>query len=741
MKNINSFSKYSSLENFALDRTEQFLRPRTFLDSVYLLVLFFWFLSATLFAFETGFRVTLFLVALGLYIAIPVYVRMATTEESKTSASSVNRAVKVLLFLLLIDLFTGGVVPTFPGIDILIAPLSYGDFERLVVSLMLPIAIFLRSFSLSTLQLGYDFYLGKILHGFWYSSLLVFIFRNINLFTTDLFVNPELFFLMGYVAFLLGNLLPGTPAQLSMSVSSILEQYSAMKTRSERFRDANLTGGLILLLILWLPSWIVVNRDLFSALALLGIMIAVILSLAPKEKSKTRFDSFLSTITGVSGGLDPSSHIASRVQNFAQDIKGVEFSKPEKIYTIPTDGFTLVSKGKTIVSAKQGTIAVPTVTEKGTALVLMGKSEMQTETANQETETKEIAGTTTVWLPPEEWEDVRVKLNPKDVDELTDTELNLAGLGDPTEIFKKAEKALNNLKQWRGPRGIFTSILDPTSSKYAIRETQDYSLVRLPGIYVFESKELEIVNILGGLVKVIEMKGVGSFVQILGGLVTVLDTKEYSFVQTPFVSVIDTPQGELVRVFGIDIQEGEKINLEEAREKIIRDQERFNSLFTQQVTSIFEEDPSIVLTELKGETKGWVLGEGELLVDSLPRRSQRKEKRKRAGKSKTRRKEHRRERGARGITITKPVGVQKGANTTIHETGVPQLSDEGLMQGEAIDEEILGINEALIRIEESIDKIDEKFLANEIDSEKHSEMIGRLKTREKRLLEKRRRFS
>ncbi|MHA2204138.1 MAG: hypothetical protein ACW991_10660, partial [Candidatus Hodarchaeales archaeon] len=250
----------------------------------------------------------------------------------------------------------------------------------------------------------------------------------------------------------------------------------------------------------------------------------------------------------------------------------------------------------------------------------MGRSEVETKTEDQATLKKQkIDGTTTIWLPPEEWAKVKLQLTPKDMSELTETELKNVGIDAVTDIFEKSKKALNDLKAWRGPQGLFSSVLDATPSKYSITETEDYSLVRLPGLYVFESNMLEIVHILGGMVKVIEMKGVGQYVQIFGGFVTVLETPDYSFVQTPFVSVIETPQGEKVRVFGIDIQEGDPIDLEEMRTRIIQDQRNFDQLFTKRVETLFREDPQLFFAESKGEKIGFIVGEDEVLSDT-PRR-------------------------------------------------------------------------------------------------------------------------
>ena len=133
---------------------------------------------------------------------------------------------------------------------------------------------------------------------------------------------------------------------------------------------------------------------------------------------------------------------------------------------------------------------MPTVTEKGTALVLMGKSEVTTKTDEEKTDTKEVDGTTTLWIPPEEWDQIKFKFNQKDISELTDKELVTAGLESTTELFDKSKDAFSQLKNWKGPQGLFSSVFDTTPSKYTIKETKDYSLVRLPGVFVFEKRVL-----------------------------------------------------------------------------------------------------------------------------------------------------------------------------------------------------------------------------------------------------------
>jgi hypothetical protein len=739
MKNLNSLQKYGSLESFAIDQTEQFLRPRTFLDMVFLLTLIFWWLSAVFFQGNTIFRVSMFFLGTGLFFFIPLY--MFISPDSKTADSPLNRAIKILIFFVLILFFTANKQPVLEFWDSSSVILTFAEIERTTVCLLVPLTILWKSLSPETLKLGYVFYIGKILQGYWIGILILFIFKGINLYLpiSGFDFDLEILLLSSYGAYMIGNLLPGTPPQLSLDTSNIFEQYMALKFRTERFRDALFSASIVLIIFLFLPGWFSVEyRDFFQYIAFIGLVISIILVFAPHRHSSNRFGSLVGSLSGQV--IDPSSQLGNRVQNFAQTIRETDFQKPQNVYTIPTEGMKIVSKGKTTLTAKKGAIAVPTVTEKGTALVLMGKSEMKTETEDQKTTTKKIEGTTTVWVPPEEWEDIKVQLNPKEMSELTENELTTAGVENIAAIFEKAQNALNDLKTWRGPRGIFSSVLDESPSKYSITETKDYSLVNIPGVYVFESSEIQLVNVLGGLVKVIEIKGVGEYVQVLGGFVTVMETPDYSFVQTPFVSVLETPKGEVVKVFGIKIQEGEKIDIAQARERILEDKRSFDSLFTKRVESLFQEDPQLLLTESKGEKTGFIVGENEVLGDTrISTKGQIKGIKGIKGiKAIERGPRHHRHTHVRSKS---KVNSQFGTISSTkkpneeHSTEVIKL-DLNTEDTPSIHPETIEIEEALQRIEESIARIDDKLISDEISESKHTEMISRLKKRQKQLIEK-----
>jgi hypothetical protein len=445
----------------------------------------------------------------------------------------------------------------------------------------------------------------------------------------------------------------------------------------------------------------------------------VMLLLSPQKKKGDGVRSILNSLGG--NIIDPSSSIGNRVQGFAKTIQETNFTEPERVFTIPTDDVSIVSKGRTSIKAMKGSIAVPTVTDKGTTLVLMGKSEVTTEGEEQEISTKEVEGTTTIWVPPEEWNKIKLQLTPKKINELTENELMHAGLESTAELFNQAKNAISRLKNWKGPEGMFSSVFDTAPSKYSIKETKDYTHVRLPGIFVFERAGIELVQILGGFVQVVDIKGVGEYVKVFGGLITVLETPEFTFVKTPFVSVLETPNGEIVKVFGIRIQEGEDIDLDRARKEIMTAQEKFDRLFTDQVESLFQgEIPSILLTDSEVGEEGFLIGSKESLSDQMIRG---KKKIKKTEKSKM---DSKKTGSSKKASITrkedKLVSVEKSLSYNIDENGIPINHPE-----------LLSIDEELTQVEESIDQIDKIFLNNEISEEKHEKMISRYELKQLRL--------
>ncbi|MHA2053712.1 MAG: hypothetical protein ACW99F_08950, partial [Candidatus Hodarchaeales archaeon] len=587
MENLKDLQKYGSLESFALDQTEEFLRPKTFLDIIFTLGVIFWLITAVILTENLSIRATIFGILILLFLIIPF--SKYFIQQEVDIPSPLNRAMKILIAFIIIDIF-GPNVANDELWDPALIPLSYIELETLFACLLTPFSILWNRFNPTTLQLGYFHYIGDIFRGVWIAIIVTIILRGFSILTIpqNIFIELESLLILALGFNIVGLILPSTLQRTQYSIDTLLKQSLLFKTRMERVRDGFLSTSIILLIFLWLPNWIIDQREFIEYSALLLLIIGILLLLSPQKR---RTNGIGTTIRSLTGNLiDPSTQIGNRVQNFAETIQQTSFEKPNRIFTIPSDDLKIISKGKTSVSAKKGSIAVPTITDKGTTLVLMGQSEIQTQDEKQDPQTKNVEGTTTIWVPPEEWNEMKLQLESKEIDELTETELIKAGLESTTDLYNKANRAISQLKNWKGPQNLFSSVFDTSRSKYAITETKDYTYIRLPGIFVYERKGINLVQILGGLVQVVDIKGVGEYVKILGGLVTVMQTPDYEFVQTPFVSVLETPVGEVVKVFGIKIQEGEKIDMDQARHEILGAQERFNRLFTDQVENLFESD-------------------------------------------------------------------------------------------------------------------------------------------------------
>ncbi|MHA2111386.1 MAG: hypothetical protein ACXAC6_11880 [Candidatus Hodarchaeales archaeon] len=720
MENIQKLQKYGSLESFALDQTEEFLRPKSLIDSLFTFSLIFWWITSVIFTSNLVIRASLFLFVIALFILIPI--SSLLSDKDREVPSPLNRAAKILLAYILINIFSSTI-----GVSALweanFFPITYLELESILACFFIPLAIVWNRFSFKTLQFGYFYYLGEVFRGFWIAALSIIILRGISLLLIPaiLVIDIELLLLGALLLNIIGIVIPNTPSSKDISINTLLIQSIAIKTRVERVRDGFLSSSLILLVFLWIPNWLFGDlREVIEYSAFFLLIFGIMLLLSPQKKKGDGVRSMLNSLTG--NIIDPSSSIGNRVQGFAKTIQETDFKEPDRVFTIPTDDVSIVSKGNTLIKAKKGSIAVPTVTDKGTTLVLMGKSEVTTEGEEQEISTKEVEGTTTIWVPPEEWEEIKLQLNPKKIDELTENELILAGIESTAELFNKAKDAISRLKSWKGPEGMFSSVFDTAPSKYTIKETKDYTHVRLPGIFVFERAGIELVQILGGLVQVVDIKGVGQYVKVFGGFVTVLETPDFQFVKTPFVSVLETPKGEIVKVFGIKIQEGEEIDLEDARREIMAAQEKFDRLFTDQVESLFQgEIPSILLTDSDVGEEGFLIGSKESLSDQkfLKSKKKRKSKEKRS-KSK-------------GLTYQKAttsireaeksqVPVKRPVSYDYDENGIPINHPE-----------ILSIDEELRQIEDSLDRIDDKFLNNEVSEEKHEKITERIEQKQLRM--------
>ena len=101
MENIQKLQKYGSLESFALDQTEEFLRPKSLIDSLFTFSLIFWWITSVIFTSNLVIRASLFFFVIALFVLIPI--SSLLSDKDREVPSPLNRAAKILLAYILIN--------------------------------------------------------------------------------------------------------------------------------------------------------------------------------------------------------------------------------------------------------------------------------------------------------------------------------------------------------------------------------------------------------------------------------------------------------------------------------------------------------------------------------------------------------------------------------------------------------------------------------------------------------------
>lgn len=591
------------------------------MDKFYTLLLFFWlFLSIVLGSSENIFRPIILGIIFGTYILSPIFVYYSKDE---TSTSSKNKALKFLLIYIILDLITGNSIPfdIFNGTFIL----SYSDLERVILAVMVSSSIIFDRLATKFLLYGYFFYLENVIAGIFYGSASIYVLIGLKTINRNLIFDlplEEIFLISALSTFVLSILFEPReiPQKLQtqktglMAVQNILMPMS----RIERIKNSSLKIGAIFLIFDFLK---LTNEPIFMQIGWGFVIIFIFLAFFSGFIPSTNSSANQGLRSLIQGNIE-SKDLRNRINDYSNIIKDIDFKETKEIFLSPNEDVEIFEKGETKFTTGKGSLIVPTVSENGTTLVIHGKSKVEQTTSSTEIEEKVIDGTTTIFVSPKEWKDMKVKLIKKNVDQIQDSDLMNVGISELEELFSKTKESINKLKNWRGPEGLFSTdiseALNFNPSKYGVIERKGLTWVRFPGVMVFETPKMEIVNILGGFVKVINLRKIGEFVQIFGGFITVLSTKKYEFVNSPFFTVVDTPYGEFVRILGFDVQTGGKLNLEEVREEILKDYEMFNNLYSDKVQNIFNTRPDLLFSESEeGVSFGMIASEDEVLTDEL----------------------------------------------------------------------------------------------------------------------------
>ena len=140
------------------------------------------------------------------------------SREERIIPSHLNRAIKILIVFIIINILGPKGLDSHVWDSFL--PIPYFELEAFITCLLTPIAIIWNRFDLDALNFGYDYYVGEILRGFWYATVVIFILRGLNLFQIPSSINIELeVFLLGALFLnLIGLVIPGNAPKQKISI-------------------------------------------------------------------------------------------------------------------------------------------------------------------------------------------------------------------------------------------------------------------------------------------------------------------------------------------------------------------------------------------------------------------------------------------------------------------------------------------------------------------------------------------
>ncbi|MHA2104769.1 MAG: hypothetical protein ACW981_15180 [Candidatus Hodarchaeales archaeon] len=649
------------LENLAADRAREFLRPKTPIEQLQLIVMVLWFLLAVLsddFVLQfIIFNVLILLILLNTFRAFLI----KETEFRPLLGSIFRLGIFYGLFLWINSNFVlpSGSSVSFTFNDQLLVENVF-IFQQHTMGILFLFGLFSNKFHIKLLTSGkrddYFDFIGDLLNALALIALSTVIFNQwnflpkepLNQIPSDLlgFSILEMIIIIGLLTYFLGSISPRgqTYRRLKSAQSLVLIQ----NTQLERLRFAALSAGLIII-ILDLLGFLIelqniqVIKNIGLILFVIGLLLFIFGTGTRRRGMRTDFWDSLKK------GQVPSADIIK--QNLPEAITQAKESIKDTIIDPDSQQFYKLNRDMPVIdkekdqsklTMKKDAVVVPVSESKdGVTVVFVGDSELQ-----EKEDITEDSGATTLLIPNSQWQDIYSNLEAiKPSDEMVQT-LALRGIETKEKLISYANQALDNFKNWQGPKAMVAeaniqAIIDSVQSgKYGVVEEKGYTKVRFPGITVIESPEITFVNIMG-FIKVLEIPSLGlSSVNV--PFVKVMESQDYEFVQGPGFTVLESPEGEIVNVLGMNFSEGNKQIVASKIRQIAEDQESLNRLMAGPLEEILE-DPNKILAltqSLSGDKKMLMSGKENTIIEDASSAKINKKKRKKDKHSRRERERH-----------------------------------------------------------------------------------------------------
>jgi hypothetical protein len=640
------------VESYIQSQARDFLRPRTPLERLQLIFTVIWFTFA-FFGNQDIQAVTFFLV-LGLISINSLQLIVIDPEIQKNSFFG-NIFRFTIFFWLFLLIKKPEITNDVTNDNFLVFDYTFDTIIQMqiyLISSLIILGLLFRYLRLELLKKGsilqmrdnyLDFFF-QAFKGIGYAAFLIVIFSLFQwlpeLAEAQDFPNKQdLILILGSLGVILAS---QGPQGAGMQQIMIKELFLVAQNRFERLRDACLGVGIIILSIIHLTPMLNAEYNIYnviwSDIALIMFLFGIIsffLGFSESKQADRR-----KGLSGLADGLTQKTmdfNMPETFQSVKDSVKDAKVDPNKQQFFKLNQDLPIINKENTQFTAKKNSVAIPVKdTPEGTAVVLVGESELKQKDQSDKIELKNIDGATTVIIPHKTWQDAYQTFEAIKPSEETIQALALKGIESREKLIELAQKSLIDFQNWKGPQALRKQMQglvgDLQSGKYGVIESSSGTNVRLPGITVLESPEATFVRVLG--IKVLELRG-----QTIVSMpfIKVMETADYDFVKLPGITVIDAKGSELVSVMGFRIQSGDPKVLAETIAQIEADQLTYGGLLDQQVDSILDSPETLLLsTSTAGKKMELLTGSGEekaLVSDisSIATRKNKKKKRKGGG--------------------------------------------------------------------------------------------------------------
>ncbi len=592
---IPSFDTAQYLNRYSTKAVTDFLEPRGPLDRAYLLSLAFWFCTSIFFKVEPMFR------ALSFFFTI-FFLVLSNIERKRIKADIhiLGSTIKLFIISLLIGFFVGKEEILFQYL--LPFEQSYLDFESFILIITLLFGIFLNSFKISLLKNygfdGYQAFIKSLFRGFWVMGITLYLLVAFDILKQETPVFGEIWeetIFYALVAYLIVSLLPYSYNPLS----NFIQRRNSLAS----FRDHTFGATLTLIVFEFIfkefkdPFW----NSFIPFLFLASIILFVIRDNEVPYLEKLYSKSILKT------------------REMAEKLNQSEFQVAEDVFT-PKKSLTLIKKGSSNLSAGKNSILVPITSSQDIVTVeAIGDLTINVKDTLGRIK-KEATNKATFILPKKEWTALSKRMNSENLNSLDITKLNL-GITSKEELVDNVKSSFQIYKEKFNSMGIdkLESNLQMMKNSYNLNISESKTEFNFPGIKVIEEGKSMLFKM--GSIEAIDVKRdlpddkEAKYFNIKMPFITASEIEHegrYFALNMPFISALETPKGLMLKIFGIDVAEGNKQAILNDLDRMMKVQSKFYDYYNFRMSNVLavEDNPNFVLTQGEDDSKPKLLLSG-----------------------------------------------------------------------------------------------------------------------------------